>query len=165
MDRSIQDSPSPLRFPLFLDLTQKNAVVVGGGKIAARRVFVLLDFVRRITVIAPELRPELESLASDDRIDVIRREFLQEDLAHADLVITATGVKAVDECVWRSCRDSRIPVNVASDQSKCDFFFPGIARKGNLIAGVSACGADHGLAKRTTEAIRALLERISEEAE
>ena len=165
MDRDISTTPSPLRFPLFLDLTQKNAVVVGGGKIAARRVLVLLDFVRRITVIAPELRLELESLAADDRIDVKRREFLQEDLVQADLVITATGVKAIDERVWQLCRDNRIPVNVASDQSKCDFFFPGIARNGSLIAGVSAGGVDHRLAKRATEAIRVLLERITEEAE
>ena len=64
MDNPFPSVSNPLRFPLFLDLTQKRAVVIGGGKIAARRVFALLEFVREITVIAPELLPELgESLS------------------------------------------------------------------------------------------------------
>ena len=87
---------------------------------------------------------------------------IKDDLLEADLVITATGVKTVDEWVWRLCRNNHIPVNVSSDQSKCDFFFPGIARKGSLIAGVSAGGMDHKLAKRASEAIRELFEQITE---
>jgi len=154
--------PSPLRFPLFLDLTHKRVTVIGGGKIAARRTLTLLDFVLRITLIAPKIHPDLESLALEDRIEVKMREFQPDDLAEADLVITATGVTPVDDLVWQLCRERSIPVNVSADQSKCDFFFPGIARKGNLVAGVTAGGTDHGLAKRATESIRELLEDFPE---
>lgn len=150
----------PLRFPLFLDLTQKRIVVVGGGSIATRRSLTLLDFVRQITVIAPEIRPELESLALEARIDVRKRKFEPDDLNDADLVITATGVEEVDHWVWRLCREKNIPVNVSADQSKCDFFFPGIARKDNLVVGTTAGGTDHRLVKRVTEAIRSLLEDL-----
>ena len=123
---------------------------------------VLLDFVRKITVIAPEIRPELESLALEARIDVRKRKFEPDDLNNADLVITATGVAEVDNWVWRLCREKHIPVNVSADQSKCDFFFPGIARKNNLVAGITAGGTDHSLVKRVTEAVRALLDQLSE---
>ena len=160
MDNPSPSVSNPLRFPLFLDLTQKRAVVIGGGKIAARRVFALLEFVREITVIAPELLPELEALALENRIEVRKREFQQDDLLGADLAITATGVKAVDDLVWQICREKHIPVNVSADQTKCDFFFPGIARHNNLVAGITACGTDHRLAKRAAEAVRDLFETI-----
>ena len=136
--------------------------MIGGGRIATRRVLTLLDFVRRITVIAPELRPELEFLASEDRIDIRKRGFQPDDLHDADLVITATGDAEIDDWVWRLCKAKHIPVNVSADQTKCDFFFPGIARKGALVAGVTAGGTDHKLARRAAEAIRGLFEQFSE---
>lgn len=151
-----------LRFPLFLDLTRKKVIVVGGGKIAARRILVLLDFVRQITVIAPQLRPELEQLGSEGCISIRRREFMPGDLTDADLVITATDDPKVDELVWQHCRDMHIPVNVAGDQTKSDFFFPGIARRGSLVAGVTAGGTDHKKAKAVTEMIRDLFDQLPE---
>ena len=57
-------------------------------------------------------------------------------------------------------REKHIPVNVSADQTKCDFFFPGIARHNNLVAGITACGTDHRLAKRAAEAVRDLFETI-----
>ena len=161
-DEMARCSP-PLRFPLFVDLTQKKVMMIGGGRIASRRTLTLLDFVKRITVISPQLRPELESLALEDRIDIIKREFQPEDLTDADLVITATGVVDIDDQVWRLCREKQIPVNVSADQSKCDFFFPGIARNGDLVVGITAGGTDHHLAKRVTEAIRLQLEESKEQ--
>ena len=155
-------SDYPLRFPLFLDLTQKRITVIGGGNIATRRILTLLDFVRQITVIAPEIRPELEALALESRINVRKRKFVPDDLNDADLVITATGVADVDDWVWRLCREKQIPVNVSADQRKCDFFFPGIARKGNLVAGITAGGTDHKLVKRVTEAVQSILDTLDQ---
>lgn len=161
-EQDVSQASAPLRFPLFLDLTEKRVAVIGGGRISARRVLVLLDFVQRITVIAPDLRPELEALALEDRIVVHKRAFQPDDLNDADLVITATGIAEIDDWVWRLCREKKLPINVAADQTKCDFFFPGIARKGSLIAGVTAGGTDHQLAKRAADAIRDLFSRLPE---
>ena len=159
---SIASNIPALRFPLFMDLTQKHIVVIGGGKVAARRTLTLLDFVGKITVIAPDIRPELEALVSKGHVEVRKRKFHPDDLDCADLVISATGVMEIDDWVWRLCREKQIPVNISADQSKCDFFFPGIARKGNLVAGVTASGTDHKLAKELTAVIRQLMEEISE---
>ena len=148
---------TPLRFPLFLDLSQERIVFVGGGKVALRRVLAMLDFAGSISVTAPEPVPELEALAADGRIGLKRRGFLPEDLEGAALVITATGVSEVDGQVWELCKERRIPVNVSGDHTKSDFFFPGLARKGDVVVGVTAGGSDHKKARKLTEAIRALL--------
>ena len=58
----------------------------------------------------------------------------------------------------RVCRERGIPVNVSTDSALCDFLFPGVARKGALVAGITAGGEDHSAARRLTEAVRKLLE-------
>ena len=55
-------------------------------------------------------------------------------------------------------RSRSIPVNVSSDKTLCDFYFPGVARKGSIVVGVTAGGTDHAGAKRVTQAVRKLLE-------
>ena len=147
-----------LYFPLFFDLSEKRALVVGGGRIAARRVNTLLPFVGRITVVAPEAAPELRALAAEGRLTLLERPFDDADLEGAQLVLCATGDEALDERVWRLCRERGILVNIASDKDKCDFYVPGVARSGSLVAGVTAGGTDHTKARETTEKIRKLLE-------
>ena len=56
--------------------------------------------------------------------------------------------------------DLRIPVNVSSDKSLCDFYFPGLAVKDDLVAGVTAGGMDHKRARAASEAIRGVVERL-----
>ena len=148
-----------LYFPLFFDLSQKRAVVAGGGKIAARRVRTLLPFVGRITVVAPAPAPSHAALAEAGQIELRRRAFRPEDLDGADLALSATGDEAADGQVFALCRERGIPVNLASDKTKCDFYFPGIARRDNLVVGVTASGADHKKARETAERIRELLEK------
>ena len=147
-------------FPLFINLAGKKIVVVGGGRIARRRILTLLDFTERVTVVAPELHPDLLEPEAAGRLTVFRRAYEPGDIAGAALVLAATNDKAVNEAVRDDCRRLGIPVNVSSDRNDSDFYFPGIARKGPLVAGVTASGTDHAGARRLTEAIRALLARF-----
>ena len=147
-----------LYFPLFFDLSEKTVLVVGGGKIAARRVKTLLPFAGHIRVAAPACTDELRALAGEGAVIWRKRPFAPEDLNGAAIVLCATGDETVDTEVWRLCRERGIPVNIASDKEKCDFYFPGIARKDNVVAGVTAGGTDHKKARETTERIRSLLE-------
>lgn len=147
-----------LYFPLFVDLTGKNVLVVGAGKIACRRIGTLLPFGPRITVVAPETAPEIAALAEEGGVVWLPRTFQEDDLDGMDLVLTAAGNADVDALVASVCRERHIPVNAASDKSLCDFYFPGIARKDRLVVGITASGADHKAARQTTEAIRRLLD-------
>ena len=76
------------------------------------------------------------------------------------MVLAATGSQEVNEAVRADCRRLGIPVNVSSDRHSSDFYFPGIARKGDYVAGITASGRDHAGAKKLTEAVRALLDRF-----
>lgn len=145
-------------FPLFIDLSGKTILVVGAGRIALRRIRVLAQFTERLTVIAPEIRPELEPLESAGKLTVFRKEFEPSDLPGADLVLAATNDKAVNELIWKRCKELGIPVNVSSDAGKSDFYFPGVARKGDFVIGVTAGGKDHAAAKRLTDSARQLLD-------
>ena len=147
-----------LFFPLFFDLSDKRALIVGGGKIAARRAKALLPFVGRLIVVAMEPSDERWVLSAAGEIELLERSFAPKDLEGIFLVVCATGDEAVDETVRRLCRERGVFVNIASDKEKCDFYFPGVARKGSVVVGVTAGGTDHKKARETTERIRSLLE-------
>ena len=144
-------------FPLFVDLSEKNVLVVGAGHIASRRAAAILPFAGRVTVVAPEVSPSLEELADGGRIALLRRGFQPEDLEDAQLVLTATGDSELDKTVVTLCRERHIPVNAASDKTLCDFHFPGLARRENIVVGVNAGGTDHKAARPVTEKIREFL--------
>ena len=148
------------RFPLFVDLSGKKILVVGGGRIALRRIRTLLDFTEKVTVVSPELHPDLLPLEEAGRLTVLRRPYEPADIEGAALALAATNNKEVNEAVYADCKRLGIPVNVSSDRNKSDFYFPGVARKGPYVAGVTASGRDHTGAKKLTEAIRELMERF-----
>ena len=83
-----------------------------------------------------------------------RRRFQEEDLEGAVLVLAATDDEAVNSLVAELCRERGIPVNSCSDKTQCDFYFPGIARKENLVIGVTASGKDHRLAASAAGQLR-----------
>ena len=146
-------------FPVFVDLSGRRALVVGGGRIAARRVNTLSQFCPNVTVVAPAIHPDIAALAALGRVKTVERAYREGDLDGADLVLACTDDGALNAAVAEACRERRIPVNDASDRSRCDFLFPGIARRGPVVAGVTAGGRDHALARRATEAVRRCLER------
>ena len=146
-------------FPLFVDLSRRRALVVGGGRIAARRVKALAQFCPSVTVVAPAIHPDLSALAGEGRVAVRERAYRPEDLDTADLVLACTDDAALNAAIAGACHDRGIPVNDASDRHNCDFLFPGIARRGRIVAGVTAGGGDHRLARQAAEALRACLER------
>lgn len=137
-------------FPLFVNLSGKKILIVGAGSIALRRAETLAPFGAELIVTAPEGRPEMETLAAVWN----RRRFLEEDLEGAVLVLAATDDEAVNSLVAELCRERGIPVNSCSDKTQCDFYFPGIARKENLVIGVTASGKDHRLAASAAGQLR-----------
>ena len=145
-------------FPAFVDLSGRRALVVGGGRIAARRVNTLSQFCPNVTVVAPAIHPDIAALAALGRVKTVERAYREGDLDGADLVLACTDDGALNAAVVEACRARHIPVNDASDRSRCDFLFPGIARSGAVVAGVTAGGKDHALARRATEAVRRCLE-------
>lgn len=144
-------------FPMFVDLTDKKVVVVGAGTIAKRRIRTLLEFTNRLVVIAPEVNRELLDLEAEGKLTILRKKYERDDIYDADMVIAATNDFQTNNDIYQVCRCTGITVNVCSDKTKCDFYFPGIARKENIVVGVTASGNNHRAAKETIEKIRGVL--------
>lgn len=150
-------------FPLFVNLEDKRIVVVGGGKIATRRITTLLKFTSNVTVIAPEVTPEVEEFAKKEQIVLKQRPAKRSDFDFAYMVIAATNDWKLNDEICRICNERGIYVNVADDKSKCDFYFPGIYLKDETVVGVTASGMNHGKVKRIREAIENALEEAGDE--
>ena len=145
-------------FPMFVDLSDKKIVVVGGGNIATRRIKTLLQFTRNITAVAPKTTMELHELGKAGFVNLINRPVKRSDFTMAFMVIAATNDWKLNDEIYRVCKEEGIYVNVADDKSKCDFYFPGLAMKDNVVVGVTANGTNHKMARKAVEKIREMLE-------
>ena len=145
-------------FPMFVDLSDKNIVVVGGGNIATRRVKTLLQFTRNVTAVAPKVTRELHDLGMAGYVTLVNRPVKRSDFSAAYMVIAATNDWKLNDEIYRVCKEEGIYVNVADDKDKCDFYFPGIYMKDELVVGVTASGLDHRKAKKVRVAIQQAME-------
>lgn len=144
---------------MFMDLSQKNVLFIGGGNVNAFRVNAILEFAGHVTVVAPEAHDYIAALAQREMITWHRKRFAEDDLDDADIAIISTGHPGTDVRIAGMCRRRGILVNAESDQSLCDFYFPGIARKDPLVVGVSASGEDDKMQAQVTEYFRRLLKK------
>ncbi|GHV82521.1 siroheme synthase [Spirochaetia bacterium] len=134
------------RFPLFISLEGLCCVIVGGGAVAERKVFALLDFGARIMVFALDATEPLKALALEGRITLRERAYGgAADIRGAALVLAATDDRELNRRIAEDARNAGIPVNVADDPDLCTFFFPALVRRGDLVAGISSSGACPGL--------------------
>ena len=122
-------------FPFFREIEGEKCLVIGGGKVAARKISRLKGFGVKIKVVAPSIVSDIEAMAQAcDNISVERRIITPQDIENADFVIAAAGEEADKEAA-RLCKERSIPVNVVDNQELCDFIFPSIIRKGDMVAG------------------------------
>ena len=143
-----------LRFPLFVNLSGRKAVVIGGGTVGLRRAGALRAFGAAVVVVAPSLGEPL------DGIEHLERRYREGDLAEAFLAVAATDDRAVNHAVWEEARAGGVLINVCDCQSECDFFFPAICRAEHLVAGVAGDGGDHRRTAQAAAAIRKTLEEL-----
>ena len=146
-------------FPVFIDLSQKKVLVVGGGAIASRRVGTLSGFAGHITVQALEISEEIRGLAAHFPIALRREAFSPEALLGMDLVLAATNDPELNCRIAKLSREQGIPVNVCSKKEECDFFFPSVIQRGDLVIGINASGKNHSLVKRTRQELEEFLKK------
>ena len=137
------------RFPLFIDLTGRRAVVVGGGTVGLRRAEVLCRFGAEVTVISPRLAGPLAGAVH------LPRAYRDGDLAGAFLAVAATDDWAVNAAVGREARREGVVVTRSDCAADCDFFYPAIGAGAGLVAGFGGAGTDH---RRTAQAAKRIRE-------
>lgn len=147
-------SNKPGRFPLFVDISDQKVLVVGAGRIACRRILTLCQFACRVEVIAPECCEQVSELAKEGRIALKQREFVESDLFHAALAVTATSDREVNKRVGALCREKGIPVSVADCKEECSFYFPAVVQTPDAVIGLCGDGSDHAAVARMAQEIR-----------
>ena len=140
------------RFPLFLDLAGRRAVVLGGGTVGLRRAEALARFGAEVTVIAPRLVRELPGVRH------LARRYQAGDLAGAFLAVAATDDPAVNAAAGREAQERGVLFNRSDCPEACGFFFPAICEGGGLTAGVVGDGSDHRRTAAAAKRIRETLE-------
>lgn len=145
------------RFPLFVDLTGKKAVVIGGGTVGLRRAEVLSRFGAEVTVISPALSRTMEGIRH------IPRKYAPGDLEGVFLAIAATDDPQVNAAARQEARRLGILFNRSDRPADCDFFFPAVCEGAGMVAGLAGDGTDHGKTARTAREIRKILENSKDE--
>jgi uroporphyrin-III C-methyltransferase/precorrin-2 dehydrogenase/sirohydrochlorin ferrochelatase len=126
--------------PVFLKIEDRSCLVVGGGKVAARKVSLLNRAGARITVVAPEICNEVKALVEQGAVTCVEREFREGDMEDAILVIAATDNAAVNRTVSGLAHQLRVPVNVVDNPGLCSFIMPSIIDRSPVQVAVSTGG-------------------------
>ena len=127
-------------FPMFVDMTERECLIVGGGNVAYRKVMVMLDFGAKVTVVAEDICEELGKLTIENRITFIKRRFERKDCDGMEMVIAATDDNALNHEIAEYCKAKGIMVNAVDQKADCSFIFPSYVKEKNLVAAFSSSG-------------------------
>lgn len=144
----IHEDDHTLHYPMFACLKDKLVVVIGGGKVAERKILTLLEYQARIRVVSPELSPSLELMALSEIIEHEARPYQKGDLAEAHLALCACGNTLVNLQVYEEAEEQRIFINVVDVPELCSFIVPSVVRRDPLQIAISTAGNSPLFAKR-----------------
>ncbi len=146
-------------YPLMLSVEDRNAVVIGGGSVAARKVSDLVERGARVTVIAPDVDPAIIELQvqHSGRIEIVHREYAPGDLKGAFIVFSATDDESVTERVFNESGELNVLLNAVDDPDHCGFFVPSWFSRGGLVVAVSTSGISPALAARIRREIEGII--------
>ena len=134
--------------PIFLDVTGRECLVVGGGEVAARKVESLLEAGARVTVVSPHLSPAMKSVIVRGGVTHAARGYRHGDIAGCVLVYAATDDPELHSGLVAEARALGIPINVVDVPDLCTFIAPAVVRRGPLQIAISTGGASPAFAAR-----------------
>ncbi len=149
--------PALAGYPVNLLVRGRRCVVVGAGRIAARKIEALLAAGADVHVVAPKLGDEVDAWRATGRVTVTEREFEPADLDGAWLTTTATDEPDVNRAVFEAGQARRVWVNSADDPANCSFTLMSVVRQGDVVVTVGTGGRSPALAAWLKERLQAEL--------
>jgi siroheme synthase-like protein len=143
-------------FPVFLKLEELQVLVVGGGAVGLEKLTAILKNSRHteVSLVAPEILPEIYTLAAEyPNLQLLERDFLEEDMAGKDIVLIATNDAVLNREIRDLAKAHKILTNVADTPDICDFYLGSIVQKGSLKLAISTNGKSPTVAKRVREVL------------
>ncbi len=144
------------KYPIFLELTGRRVVLVGGGAVAVRKAEALLGAGARLVVIAEQATGVLTTMCTQHNAKLIRSRYAKEYIGEAALVVAATNDAKTNRQVYADCQALGILCNVVDDPEFCDFFVPAVVKRGDLQIAIGTegnCPAYAGHLRKKIEAI------------
>jgi len=146
----------PNYYPLMLDVRGRQAIVIGGDRVAAEKAAALAASGAFVTVLSQEFCAELLAQAEQKRVTLRRKAYEPGDLAGAFVVIAATNDLQLIQAIWAETQERGQPVNIVDVPEYCSFILPSVLRRGQLTIAVSTEGTNPGLAKRIRQSLEEL---------
>jgi len=143
--------------PIFMDVNNKNVLVVGGGEVASRKVDLLLSADAKVTVLSPRLNDTLQRYRDNAKITVIIDGYNCNYLLDYVMVWVTTDDTLLNKQVWQDCCERNLLVNVADQPELCEFITPSIIDRSPLQIAISSGGSSPVLIRYLREKLEALL--------
>jgi precorrin-2 dehydrogenase/sirohydrochlorin ferrochelatase len=140
-------------YPVFLDLSGRSCVIIGGGLIAEGKVRNLLDHTGSITLVSPTATPQLAEWAQQGKIVWRPRKYQPGDLVDAFLAIAATDDTEVNRTIAAEAEAQKVLLNVVDYTPLCVFIAPSVVKRGNVTVAISTGGASPALARKLRETL------------
>jgi precorrin-2 dehydrogenase/sirohydrochlorin ferrochelatase len=144
-------------FPVFLDIYGKKTVVIGGGKVAERKISDLLECNAQVVVVSPQATPVIAEWADRGRISWLPKEFEDGDVHGACMAFLATDNASLNRHVVDICHEQGVMVNAVDDPANCDFYVPAVLRRQSLTLAVSTGGKSPLFARKLKEELNEVI--------
>ena len=128
------------KYPVFLELSSRRVVVIGGGAVAVRKAQLLLDAGARLVVVAERIDKMMTALCRDKKTELIKSKYSKEYLAGAVLAVAATNNHKLNKTIYKDCQTLEVLCNVVDEPELCDFFVPAVVKRGDLQIAVGTEG-------------------------
>jgi precorrin-2 dehydrogenase/sirohydrochlorin ferrochelatase len=128
------------KYPIFLELAGRRAVLIGGGAVAVRKARSLLAAGARLVVVAEQVDDVLTNLCTASSAKLVRSKYSKDYIAEAVLVIAATNDHELNKQIYKDCQELEILCNVVDQPELCDFYVPAVVRRGDLQIAVGTEG-------------------------
>lgn len=128
------------KYPIFLEMGGRKAVIIGGGPVALQKGQVLLNAGARIVMAAEKASEAAELFCQDNHVELIKSKYVKDYINEATLVIAATDNERVNRQVYKDCQELGILCNVVDAPELCDFFVPAVLKRKDLQIAIGTEG-------------------------
>ena len=129
------------KYPIFLEMAGRRAVVIGSGPVAIRKTEALIEAGARVVIVSDAIDDVLAAQLQNPNVELIRSKYSKNYLAGATIAIAATNNPQINKQIYQDCQQLEILCNVVDSPELCDFFVPALVKRGDLQIAVCTEGS------------------------
>lgn len=144
-------------FPIYLELKNRNVLVVGQGSETAQKITQLLTAGVNVILISEKIEPYFDNFLENRNFKFKQKRFDESDLEGVWLVVSTLEDRRINEFIFKSSSERNIFCNVVDVTDLCSFIFPAIVSQGDILVAISTSGSSPALAQHLKEKISGLV--------